>query len=88
VSLSSPVYPSAQLWLSRLADLLELRKLRRSRQGIESTKLIVGDAKKRRKLEDEYEKTEPGGLRSGAGTPSASEVHAPEGEDVESVSLY
>jgi hypothetical protein len=59
-----------------LADLLELRKLRKTRQGIESSKLIVGDAKKRRRRGDEDDQAEQelGGLRAGAGTPGTPAV--------------
>ncbi|KAF5358975.1 hypothetical protein D9758_004894 [Tetrapyrgos nigripes] len=48
-----------------LAELLELRKLRQSRLGIDSTKLGKGDAKKKRKRPAE-EEGEKGGLRKGA----------------------
>lgn len=48
-----------------IADLIELRKLRRSREGIDATKLTTGDAKKKRKRPKEEE--EPtGGLKKGA----------------------
>lgn len=50
--------------LGRLADLLELRKLRRAREGIDVAKLNVGDAKKKKKKVAEEEK---GGLKKGAG---------------------
>ncbi|KAK7470307.1 hypothetical protein VKT23_001738 [Stygiomarasmius scandens] len=46
-----------------LAELLELRKLRQSRLGIDSTKLGKGDAKKKRKRTPNEE--EQGGLRKG-----------------------
>jgi hypothetical protein len=83
----SPVHLSTLLLLAlshaiyRLADLIELRKLRRAKQGIESSKLIVGDAKKRRRRneEDEFAEQEPGGLRSGARTPDTA---VPEDESV------
>jgi len=54
----------AVLILGRLADLLELRKLRRAREGIDVAKLNVGDAKKKKKKVAEEEK---GGLKKGAG---------------------
>ncbi|KIK67672.1 hypothetical protein GYMLUDRAFT_54449 [Collybiopsis luxurians FD-317 M1] len=51
---------------NRLADLLELRKLKKLRQGIDSTKLSKGDAKKKRKRTREEEEELKGGLRKGA----------------------
>ena len=51
--------------LNSLADLIELRKLRRQRQGIDSTKLTKGDAKKKKKRQREDE-VEQGGLKKGA----------------------
>jgi hypothetical protein len=65
-----------------VADILELRKLKRVRQGIESSKLIVGDAKKRRKQPDDLALQEPAGLRPGARTP------LPEGDDAESAFFF
>jgi hypothetical protein len=35
--------------MSRIADLIELQKLRKARQGIDAAKLIKGDAKKKLK---------------------------------------
>jgi hypothetical protein len=53
-----------------IADLLELRKLRRAREGIDATKLTVGDGKKKRRRKQEGEEddsvVERGGLRKGA----------------------
>ncbi|EIN10992.1 hypothetical protein PUNSTDRAFT_64949 [Punctularia strigosozonata HHB-11173 SS5] len=51
-----------------ISDLIELRKLRRAREGIDATKLTVGDAKKRRKKKQgEDESTvDSGGLKAGA----------------------
>ena len=51
--------------LCRLADLIELRKLRRSREGIDVTKLQKGDAKKKMKRvrEEEVEGLRKGGMR-------------------------
>ncbi|KAF8915390.1 hepatocellular carcinoma-associated antigen 59-domain-containing protein [Mucidula mucida] len=46
-----------------LADLLELRKLRKSRQGIDVAKLNKGDMKKKRKRP--AEDVDPGGLKKG-----------------------
>lgn len=51
--------------LNSLTDLIELRKLRRQRQGIDSTKLTKGDAKKKKKRQREDE-VEQGGLKKGA----------------------
>ncbi|KAG5639669.1 hypothetical protein H0H81_005852 [Sphagnurus paluster] len=45
-----------------LADLLELRKLRRAREGIDVAKLNKGDLRKKKKRED----SEQGGLKKGA----------------------
>lgn len=53
----------------RVADLIELRKLRRAREGIDVAKLNKGDAKRRRKRAREGEQEEEGvkaGLRKGA----------------------
>ncbi|KAJ3800392.1 hepatocellular carcinoma-associated antigen 59-domain-containing protein [Lentinula aff. detonsa] len=49
-----------------IADLLELRKLKKSRQGIDSVKLAKGAAKKKRKRTREEEEEIQGGLRKGA----------------------
>lgn len=46
-----------------LADLLELRKLRKARQGIDVSKLNKGDLKKKRKRPKEGDQ---GGLKQGA----------------------
>ncbi|KAH9942572.1 hepatocellular carcinoma-associated antigen 59-domain-containing protein [Amylocystis lapponica] len=48
-----------------LADLIELRKLRRAREGIDATRLTKGDAKKKRKRPREGEE-ELGGLKKAA----------------------
>lgn len=50
----------------RLADLLELRKLKKLRQGIDAVKLSKGVTKKKRKRTKEEEEEEQGGLRKGA----------------------
>lgn len=42
----------------RISDLIELRKLRRARQGIDVTKLHKGDAKRRQKRVREGEEGE------------------------------
>ena len=65
---------SFRVVLYSVADLLELRKLRRAKEGIDSTKLSKGDVKKKRKRPVEPE--DQGGLKKGA------EVH----EDEEYVS--
>jgi len=48
-----------------LSDLIELRKLRRAREGIDAAKLTKGDAKKKKKRPREGEPEEQGGLRKG-----------------------
>ncbi|KAH8094946.1 hepatocellular carcinoma-associated antigen 59-domain-containing protein [Cristinia sonorae] len=48
-----------------LADLIELRKLRRARQGIDAAKLTKGEVKKKKKRPREDE-VDQGGLRKGA----------------------
>lgn len=50
---------------NRLADLLELRRLKKLRQGIDAAKLSKGDVKKRRKRTREEEEELAGGLRKG-----------------------
>jgi hypothetical protein len=53
----------------RIADLIELRRLRRTRRGIDVARLNKGDAKRRRKREREEEggeDREQAGLRKGA----------------------
>jgi hypothetical protein len=47
-----------------LEDLIELRKLRKARQGIDAARLNKGDAKKKKKRPRE-EEGEQGGLRKG-----------------------
>ncbi|KAH7907165.1 hepatocellular carcinoma-associated antigen 59-domain-containing protein [Hygrophoropsis aurantiaca] len=52
-----------------LAELIELRKLKKQRQGIDVNKLSKGDVKKKKKKQtedDEDELHEKGGLRAGA----------------------
>ncbi|KAI0258484.1 hepatocellular carcinoma-associated antigen 59-domain-containing protein [Gloeopeniophorella convolvens] len=49
-----------------LSELLELRKFRRARQGIDSSKLTQGDGKKKRPKPDDDAQTPVGGLRPGA----------------------
>ncbi|KAH7923657.1 hypothetical protein BV22DRAFT_1113275 [Leucogyrophana mollusca] len=50
-----------------LSDLIELRKLKKLRQGIDVNKLSKGDAKKKKKKRTEGEEfLEAGGLRAGA----------------------
>lgn len=48
----------------RIADLIEWRKLRRAREGIDVAKLNIGDAKKKAKKRAREE--DKGGLRKGA----------------------
>ncbi|OBZ70182.1 hypothetical protein A0H81_09691 [Grifola frondosa] len=48
-----------------VADLIELRKLRRAREGIDVAKLSKGDAKKRKKRPREGQEDQ-GGLKKGA----------------------
>ncbi|KAF9464793.1 hepatocellular carcinoma-associated antigen 59-domain-containing protein [Collybia nuda] len=62
-----------------LADLIELRKLRRARQGIDVTKLNKGDAKKRKKR-PRPEEGEQGGLKKGS---AAREVNEDEDDEEE-----
>lgn len=52
-----------------MADLIELRKLRKSRQGIDANKLNVGDAKKKKKKRP---REEEGGLQPGGGPQNGS----------------
>lgn len=61
----------------RLADLIELRKLRRAREGIDVQKLVKGDVKKKRKRPKESEE-EIGGLKKGSTSKEEDEecVHA------------
>lgn len=53
----------------RIADLIEWRKLRRAREGIDAAKLNVGDAKKsraaRKRARDEENEKNKGGLTKG-----------------------
>lgn len=49
----------------RIAELIELRKLKKSRQGIDVQKLSKGDAKKKRKAAEDGQEVQ-GGLRAGA----------------------
>lgn len=51
--------------LYRLADLIELRKLRKSKEGIDVAKLNKGNVKKKKRPRDE---SEIGGLKKGAST--------------------
>ncbi|KAJ7368734.1 hepatocellular carcinoma-associated antigen 59-domain-containing protein [Mycena albidolilacea] len=56
-----------------LNDLIELRKLRKARQGIDAAKLNKGDARKKKKRPREEEEAEQGGLRKGAAIPEDEE---------------
>lgn len=49
-----------------ISELIELRKLRKSRQGIDVSKLSKGDAKKRKRKTAEDGQEAQGGLRAGA----------------------
>ncbi|KAG1873582.1 hepatocellular carcinoma-associated antigen 59-domain-containing protein [Suillus subalutaceus] len=49
-----------------ISELIELRKLRKSRQGIDVSKLSKGDAKKRKRKTAEDGQEIEGGLRAGA----------------------
>jgi len=62
----------------RLADLIELRRLRKLRQGIDAGKLNKGDAKKMKKRTKEDEDMEQGGLKKGV--PSTSKEVADDDE--------
>ena len=48
-----------------MAELIELRKLRRAREGIDVTKLQKGDVKKKKKKKRAREEGELGGLQKG-----------------------
>ncbi|KAG9317810.1 hepatocellular carcinoma-associated antigen 59-domain-containing protein [Chiua virens] len=50
-----------------LSELLELRRLRKARQGIDVHKLSSGDVRKKRRRNTEESPEEKGGLRAGAG---------------------
>ncbi|KAF7981702.1 hypothetical protein HWV62_32276 [Athelia sp. TMB] len=49
-----------------LSDLIELRKLRKARQGIDVDKLNKGDVKKKRRRTTKEEEEDQGGLKAGA----------------------
>ena len=53
--------------LPSIADLIELRKLRKAREGIDVAKLTKGDVKKKRKRPKEPE-AEAYGLKPGVST--------------------
>lgn len=63
----------ARSHLNRLSELLELRRLRKARQGIDVHKLSSGDARKRRRRNVEEPPEEQGGLRAGAGAKTEDE---------------
>ena len=46
--------------LGSIAELIEWRKLRRARQGIDAAKLNIGDAKKKKRAREEQDQ---GGLK-------------------------
>jgi hypothetical protein len=56
-----------------LNDLIELRKLRKARQGIDAAKLNKGDARKKKKRPREEDEAEVGGLRKAAPIPEDEE---------------
>ncbi|KAM5534837.1 hypothetical protein V8D89_011553 [Ganoderma adspersum] len=60
-----------------ISDLIELRRLRKSREGIDVAKLTKGDIKKKRKLPKEGEE-EAYGLKPGASTHDKEEEEDPE----------
>lgn len=62
-SLIRPLHEHGLIALS-IADLLELQRIRKSKQGIDSLKLNKGVAKRRRRTEEEEEQ-EKGGLKPG-----------------------
>jgi hypothetical protein len=49
-------------------ELIELRKLRQAREGIDASRLVTGDVKRRRKRRPEDEEQVQAGLRQGTGT--------------------
>ena len=51
----------------RLSELLELRRMRKARRGIDVVKLSSGDGKKRRRRNTEEAPEDKGGLRAGVG---------------------
>ena len=53
----------------RIVDLLELRKLKKARQGINAAKLNKGDVKKKKRHHEE----DQGGLKMGASATAADE---------------
>ena len=58
----------------RLAELIELRKLRKAKQGIDANKLNKGDVKKRRKRPKGGEELDQGGLKPGSSSANRKEV--------------
>lgn len=58
----------------RLADLIELRRLRKSRQGIDASKLNKGDVKKKRRRPKDEEEPDQGGLKPGSSNAARKEV--------------
>ncbi|KIM91246.1 hypothetical protein PILCRDRAFT_811763 [Piloderma croceum F 1598] len=66
-----------------LADLIELRRLKKLRQGIDASKLNKGDVKKKRKLPKEDEDMDQGGLRKGVPSTSKEVVDDEEDDDKE-----
>lgn len=59
------VWPRLIYFPSSVAELIELRKLRRAREGIDATRLSKGDVKKKKKRSRDTEE-EVGGLKKGS----------------------
>ena len=68
---------SCACW-NRLSELLDLMRMRKSRQGIDVHKLSSGDAKKKRRRRAESPE-DKGGLRAGAGAGAATGAGASTG---------
>jgi len=72
-----PAYSFVLISIHRLSDLLELRKLRKSRQGIDSVRLTKGDTKKKkRKRPDDLGQMDIGGLKQGVVPTTEEEEYA------------
>lgn len=54
------LFAQHRILLLRIEDLIALRKLRKSKQGIELQKLTQGDTKKKRKKRDDEEEPQYG----------------------------
>lgn len=62
----SPTQPNNIAHSRSLEDIIELRKLRRAREGIDVSKLNKGEPRKRKKAADDGSTTTPTGLIKGA----------------------